>query len=191
MKIEKIHVNKIKVTFSPEELIEHNITPEAVRDNSPAVRKLLMNIVRQADEKVGFGTEDARLMIEAMPGEGDSMVMYITKLTTEEDRLGNLNAVKRKLRLKVHSENALGAKNLCITFNDFEDALKLSHFASDVSQGELYFFEERYHLIIEPCYANRFSEFGKASLDETLCGLIREHGKKICDDALKTLRENF
>ncbi len=191
MKIEKIHVNKIKVTFTPEDLIEHNITPEAVRDNAPPVQRVLMNIVRQAEEKVGFTAENAKLMVEAMPGEGDSMVMYITKLTAEEDLTETLNAVKRKLKLRVRTADAPLSHKLCVTFEDIEDAVSLAHFSPDTDEGTLYFYKGKYHLIIDSCHANRFSEFGRIFTEEGVCNLICEHGKRVCDRALETLRNNF
>ena len=45
MKIEKIHLNKIKVTFTPDDLIEHNLSVSAVKDNAPWVQKVLMSVV--------------------------------------------------------------------------------------------------------------------------------------------------
>lgn len=191
MRIEKINFNKIKVTFSPEDLIEHNITPEAVRTNAPNIHSLLMNIVKRAHEEMGFSAENARLMVEAMPGEADSMVMYITKLESDEDLKDVICDVKKKIRLKVKkSEPSLPAR-LCVSFEDFEDALKLACFAHDVNEGELYFFEGRYHLIVSCEAANRFSEFGSSTTNDQICDLIMEHGRKICDNALKTLRDNF
>ena len=54
MKIEKIHLNKIKVTFTPDDLIEHNITLSAVKENAPRLQNILMSVVRRAEEEVGF-----------------------------------------------------------------------------------------------------------------------------------------
>lgn len=191
MKIEKIHLNKIKVTFSPKDIIEHNITPEAVRDNSPWVQKVLMNIVHRAQDEVGFPAENARLMVEAMPGEGDSMVMYITRLESDEDIKDAIKDVKRKIRLKLRQERSPVPETLCITFDDFEDAVRLARFAGELPGGELYLFEEKYRLIIPAYISNRFSEFGDSTTDEAVCDMIREHGKKICSDALRLLRESF
>lgn len=190
MKIEKLHLNKIKVTFTPEDLIEHNLTVSAVKNNSPWVQKILMSVVRRAEIEVGFCAENARLMVEAMPAEGDCMVMYITKLDSDEDLKDVINAVKRRIRLKVRTSQE-EPKVALITFDSFEDALKLSHFAADISEGELYFYKEKYHLVIPGDIAARFSEFGKASTDANACDIVCEHGKKVCDNALETLRSYF
>lgn len=190
MKIEKIHLNKIKVTFTPDDLIEHNLTISAVKENAPWLQKILMSVVRRAEEEVGFSAENARLMVEAMPAEGDSLVMYITRLGDNEEIKDVLNDVKRRVRLRVRPA-AETVKASLITFDCFEDALKLAHFAADCSEGELYFYRDRYHLLVEGLDAYRFSEFGTMTNDEKVCNLVIEHGKLICRDALKTLREKF
>lgn len=190
MKIEKIHLNKIKVTFTPDDLIEHNLTVSAVKENAPWLQRVLMNVVRRAEQEVGFSAENARLMVEAMPAEGDCMVMYITRLGEDEEIKDVLSEVKKRVRLRVR-QAADSARRSLITFDSFEDALKLAYFAMDCDGGELYFYNERYHLLTEGDIAYRFSEFGTMTSEGKSCDLVCEHGKKICDNALKTLRENF
>lgn len=190
MKIEKIHVNKIKVTFTPEDLIEHNLSAEAVKNNSPRVQNVLMSVVKQAQEETGFCAENARLMVEAMPAEDDCMVMYITRLDSEDDFADALNGVKRRIRLRARSAE-LKEENVLISFENFDDAVKLAKFAQGIDEGELYFHLDRYHLIAKRETSHRFAEFGKMIADSKTCDLIREHGKKVCDNALATLREYF
>lgn len=190
MKIEKIHLNKIKVTFTPEDLIEHNITPQAVRENSPWVQKVLMTVVKRAVEEIGFEANDARLMVEAMPGEDDSMVMYITRLEDGEDIRDVLHSVKKRLKLKVRPAIS-HSKNMCISFDCFDDAVKLAHAATDYEGGELYFYSGRYHLIVSSSAPWYMAEFGSFFADDSLCDIVSEHGKKICDNAMDTLREYF
>lgn len=191
MKIEKIHFNKIKVTFTPDDLIEHNLTPDAVKNNSPSVQNLLMNIVRRAEEETGFNAADCRLMVEALAGRDDTMVMYITRIDSE-DALGEaMNAIKRKIRLKVKPSGNAREQRVCITFADFEDVLRLAALVSSDEKGELYFYKEQYHLIV-PCTApSFFSEFGKTVTDEKLCSLIAEHGKLVSKKAFSDLNKFF
>lgn len=191
MKIEKIHSNKIKVTFTPEDLIEHNITPDAVRTNAPWVQRVLSNIVRKAWEEVGFVGEETRLMVEAMPGEDDTMVMYISRLESDEDLRDAMHNVKRKVKLRVKQTERPTVNKVCITFSDFEDAIRLAKDFENVNEGELYFYDSRYHLIVSGEAPAMFSEFGKASLDEKVCDIVTEHGKKISDNALEELRKHF
>lgn len=190
MKIEKIHFNKIKVTFSVEDLIEHNITPEAVRNNAPWVQKILMTVVERARDEIGFEANDARLMVEAMPGANDSMVMYITRLAPEDDIKDVLQNAKKRLKLKIRPTVSENSAMSAIVFDDFEDAIKLAH-STDFDGGELYFYLEKYYLIVSSDSPWYLAEFGKYLPDDILCDLICEHGKKIADNALKTLRENF
>ncbi len=191
MKIEKIHSNKIKVTFSPEDLIEHNITPDAVRTNAPWVQRILTNIVRKAWEEVGFQGEESRLMVEAMPGEDDTLIMYITRLENDEDLREAMHNVKRKVKLRVKPTENKVVNKVCITFSDFEDAIRLARDFKDVNEGELYFYDSKYHLIVSGEAPAMFSEFGKTSIDEKVCHIVTEHGKKISDNALEKLRKHF
>ncbi len=188
MKIEKIHLNKIKVTFSPEDLTEHNITPEAVKNNAPWIQRVLMMVVRKAEEEMGFSAADCRLMVEAMPGDDDSMVMYITKVDNDEDLKNLLNNVKKKMRLKVRP--ASEKNTLCISFYDFEDAVRLSRHAS-FSGGELYFYKDSYHMLFHGNTNFPFAEFGKTTTEDGIVNSISEHGKLISDNALDMLRDYF
>lgn len=190
MKIEKIHVNKIKVTFTPDDVIAHNLTVSAVKENAPRLQEILMSVVRRAEEEVGFSAENARLMVEAMPAEDHSLVMYITRLGDNEEIKDALNEAKKRFRLKVRRAPEEAGLTL-ISFESFDDAIRLSHFAEDCDGGELYYYNERYHLLAENDQARRFSEFGIKTTDRGACDIVCEHGKLICKNALKTLRENF
>ncbi len=190
MKIEKIQFNKIKVTFTSDDLTEHNLSVSAVKENAPWLQKVLMNVVRRAEEEVGFSAENARLMVEAMPAENDSLVMYITRLGDDEDLHDALGEVKRRVRLRVRPVPEK-AKTSLISFESFEDAIRLAAFAQDCTEGELYFYNGRYHLMVESSLSHRFSEFGIMTNDEKVCDIVSEHGKLICSRALKTLRDNF
>lgn len=190
MKIEKIHFNKIKVTFTPDDLIEHNLTVSAVKENAPWLQRVLMNVVRKAEEEVGFSAENARLMVEAMPAEGDGLVMYITRLGDDEEIKDVLNEVKKRVRLRVRPVPER-PKTALITFESFEDAIALSHFALDCTEGDLYSYGGLYHLVVPSAIAHRFSEFGKMSEAASSCSYVTEHGKLICRNALETLRNKF
>ncbi len=190
MKLENIDYNKIKVTFTPEDLVEHNITPEAVRDNAPWVQRLLMDVVKKAECEMDFYANGARLMVEAMPGEGDSMVMYITKLDSDEALKDVINSVKRRIRLKVKpAEEA--EKTALISFASFDDAVKLARFSPVSEGGELYFYENRYHLVISANQSSHFSEFGIQNHTSGSAALVAEHGKLISKNALAMLKEYF
>lgn len=191
MKIEKIHVNKIKVTFTPDDVIEHNLTAAAVKENAPRIQQILMSVVRRAEEEVGFSAENARLMVEAMPAEDHSLVMYITRLGENEEIKDALTEAKKRFRLKVRQAPLEEAGLALISFESFEDAIRLSRFAEDFDGGELYYYNERYHLLTESDHARRFSEFGIKTTDRGVCDIVCEHGKLICKNALKTLRESF
>lgn len=191
MKIEKINFNKLKVTFSPEDLIEHNITPEAIKNNSPVIQRVLMMVMHRAEDEFEFSAENARLMVEALPGENDSMVMYITKLESDDELKDTMRSIKKKLRLRVRPAQYIAEKNICVTFSDFEDAVRLAIFLREETGGTLYHYDGHYHLIAPVGFSPLAAEFGKITAEENACRMVAEHGKKICDNALKTLRAHF
>lgn len=189
MKIERINTKKIKVTFTPEDLIEHNLSPEAVKNNSPNVQQTLFSIVRRAEEETGFEATDCRLMVEAMPGGDDTMVMYITRLDGDDDLQDAMSAIKRKIRLKV--KQSVQPNKVCISFYDFEDAVLLAKNSDCTEECSLYFYEGGYHLVASSSLPVFFSEFGRVSTDEKLCDIVAEHGKLISKNALVDLKKHF
>lgn len=190
MKIEKISHNKIKVTFTDEELIERNITASSAKSDAPWVHGLLMDVMHRAEEELGFSAANARLMVEVKVSEDEPMVMYITRLELTDDISDAIRSARRKVRLKVRPSGAASASLICVSFNRIEDAISLAKFLPHENGGELYFYNERYHLIISDAVSPLLSEFGKISGTNSV-NIVTEHGKKIADNALKTLREHF
>ncbi len=189
MKIEKIHLNKIKVTFTPEDLVEHNITVDAVKNNAPWIQKVLMNVVKRAEEETGFSAADCRLMVEAMPADGDCLVMYITRLEAGDDLKDLMHNVKRRIKLKARTI-ADTQRCTCVKFAEFEDAVRMAHFFTKENGGALYFFDNSYYMIFDNTNP-LFAEFGEVFEKDSCATKVTEHGKLISDNALENLRLHF
>lgn len=192
MRIEKIRFNKIKVTFSVEDLILHGLTPDAVRQNAPAAQEVFLSVLKQAEEETGFCAEDGRLMIEVRSCPDDSLVMYITKLEAAEDIKSPLHQAKKRAKMRIRAvDSSASDGESCLLFNSFEDAIRLASAPLEISGGELYFYRGKYYLIISSDSSAQCSEFGRSVSSPFMSALLREHGKLLCGDAIEVLRRNF
>lgn len=192
MRIEKIRFNKIKVTFSVEDLILHGLTPEAVRQNAPAAQEVFWSVLKQAEEETGFCAEDGRLMIEARSCPDDSLVLYITKLDSDEDIKVPLHPAKKRAKMRIRAVDSSASNGeSCLVFDSIEDVIALANSSLDISGGELYFYRDKYYLIISSESEAQCSEFGKSVSSPYMASVLREHGKFLCGDAAEVLRKNF
>ncbi|MGN0384086.1 MAG: adaptor protein MecA [Eubacterium sp.] len=80
MKIEKINDNQIRCTLFRSDLISRQIKISELASNTGKARELFRDMMKQAQEDFGFEAEDMPLMIEAMPGSSDGLVLIITRV---------------------------------------------------------------------------------------------------------------
>lgn len=193
MRIEKIRFNKIKVTFSVEDLIMHGLTPEAVRQNAPAAQEVFWSVLKQAEAEIGFCAEDGRLMIEARSCPDDSLVLYITKLDSEDEEIrAALRSVKKKAKMRIRAvDRSASDGESCLSFGSIEDVIALANSSVDISGGELYLYRDKYYLIISSESEARCSEYGRSVSSPFTAALLREHGTLLCGDAIEVMRKNF
>lgn len=86
MKIEKINDNQIRCNLTPEDLEERQIRLSELAYGSEKARALFRDMMIQAHKEYGF-TNDSNipLMIEAIPGSGNSLTLIITKVEDPEE----------------------------------------------------------------------------------------------------------
>ncbi len=86
MKIEKISDNQIRCKLTPEDLEERQIRLSELAYGSEKARALFRDMMLQAHKEYGF-TNDSNipLMIEAIPGSGNSLTLIITKVEDPEE----------------------------------------------------------------------------------------------------------
>lgn len=183
MRIEKLRSNKIKITFSQEDMILHGLTHELVAKNAPSARAIFWDVLKKAEDEIGFDIGDGRLMIEAMPGADESLILYITKLDSGEDIL----PLRKKVRLKVKNS---GEAN-CLMFSSFDNVIEMFKAFPDLSGGALYLYKEKYYLIMPESPALALSEFGKKADSLYIADILSEHGKLICENAAETIKKYF
>lgn len=149
MKIEKITENKIRVLFNSsdfnfEHLSSKNFIAETLQNSF-----LLAEILKKAENEVGFNTDGCRLLIESFSSSENILVFTITKYTSE--------AQKRKLivRKKDNNYEKLSTVFQFETFENFcllctrikqSNLMKKKEFFKNIS---LYLYNNTYFLIIK------------------------------------------
>lgn len=153
MKIEKLSLNKIKVTVSPRDLMSWDISFDSLSPDSPRLREFITSLIRQAEFETGFDAIGGNIMIEAMPQNND-FVFFITKVDNSNVAESAKQLLRRKLQNKefrVVKKAVSPQKNLpCIyRFDSFEDFIaffKAANGAKDFCGGELYKAQDAYYL---------------------------------------------
>ena len=85
MKIEKINENSIRCTLTGFDLSVRNLNIRELAYGSEKARKLFSEMMQKANSEVGFNAENTPIMIEAIPLNGDSIQLVITKVEDPEE----------------------------------------------------------------------------------------------------------
>lgn len=189
MKIEKLTENKIRVLVNFSDLnIEHlsskNFINEALENSV-----LLADILKKAENEVGFNTDGCKLLIESFSSPENILVFTITKYISEMQ--------KKKLTLKRKNLNFASLRTV-FKFDDFEDfclfceqmnrfnLLDIKNISKNIS---LYLYNNTYFLIfkhIDTCssfnktFLSVLSEFATSlAFTTSFESKLLEHGKLI------------
>ena len=79
MKIEKINDNQIRCTLNKADLAARHLKISELAYGSDKAKALFRDMMQQASAELGFDAEDIPLMIEAMAGSGECIVLRVTK----------------------------------------------------------------------------------------------------------------
>ncbi len=193
MRIEKLSLNKIKVTVSWEDLSLYDLTHETLSPESPRLRAFILALMKRAELEIGFTAPTGNVMIEALP-QGDEFVFLITRIDAPvpEAKKSVLTREQKREKLKTHAyrvvEKKTPAKKTQRQFYRFED---LESFAALLSVSTLpktsllYKGEDCYYLAL-PCSSirakrlnNLVTEFA-APVEAKLVEIyLKEHAKVI------------
>lgn len=83
MKFEKLSDDKIRITLNSQDLIDRKIDFHSFMSNSLNSQDLFLEILAEAEEKVGFVTKDHKVRIEALAVNDGNFVFTITRLSRE------------------------------------------------------------------------------------------------------------
>lgn len=121
MKIEKINDDKIKITFDYIDLQENNIDFHSFMANSTQSQALFLKILDQAEESLGFNTDQYKLEINTLALSNGIFILIVTRLQKE---------TKKKV-IRVHTKRKSNTNNTTFSiykFNSFDNFISFCQF---------------------------------------------------------------
>ncbi len=121
MKIEKINDDKIKITFDYIDLQENNIDFHSFMANSTQSQALFLKILDQAEESLGFNTDQYKLEINTLALSNGIFILIVTRLQKE---------TKKKV-VRVHTKRKSNTNNPTFSiykFNSFDNFISFCQF---------------------------------------------------------------
>mgnify|MGYP000664264862 FL=1 len=120
MKFEKLNENKIRITLTNQDLIEKHIDFNSFMSNSIETQDLFLDVLEEAEQKVGFVTKDHKIKIEALAMADGDFVLTITRFGKREEKEIQSTNKNKKIKAKRKS-TTLNSENLVYLFNTFDD----------------------------------------------------------------------
>ena len=109
MKIEKISDNQIRCTLTKEDLDSHQIRISELAYGTDKAKKLFREMMQQAQIEFGFEADNIPLMIEAIPVNGESVILIVTKVEDPEEldtRFSKFSPYKKTKQETLHFDGA-------------------------------------------------------------------------------------
>lgn len=108
MRIEKLSLNKIKVTVNMEDLSLYDISYESLSPESPRLRSFILALMKRAEMELGFYAPAGNVLIEAIP-QGDEFVFLITRIDTAKAQDTKKQELTREEKRERFKKNAFRA----------------------------------------------------------------------------------
>lgn len=154
MKFEKLNENKIRITLSLEDLQEKDIDFHDFMSNSIETQDLFLDMLEEAEEKVGFNTKNYRVKIEALAMTDMDFIITVTRLLPEGEKTRTIP----KKKVKVARKKTESKTNKAIyKFNSFDDYcifiqfLAKNNFVNSFNIANeiyVYMYQNQYYLIL-------------------------------------------
>ena len=208
MKFEKLNDNKIRIVLNNQDLCEKNIDFNSFMSNSIETQDLFLEMLNEAEEKVGFITKDYKIKIEALAMENGDFVVIVTRFDSPEEQDESRRNKSRKLTSHKKIPTA-SSDSLVYLFNNFEDFCIFSNQISSIRSyttlaktTSLYTYESKYYLLFSKVNTNhpeikRFyasiTEYAKhVSNPDLFARKLGERGKIVIkNNAIKTCIAHF
>lgn len=153
MKFEKLNENKIRITLNNQDLAEKHIDFQSFMSNSQESQNLFLDMLDEAEKKVGFITKDYKIRIEALAMSDGNFILTITRFGKNIDSDFKTSKMKK---LKIKRKNLdMKSKQIIYTFNSFDDFCNFSNFISKIDNFSnlaksmvLYLYNDIYYLCI-------------------------------------------
>lgn len=198
MKIEKLSDNKIKVTFSIQELKKHNIDYHTFMSNSTQNKYMFTSVLYKAKEELNFNTDNCKLSIETFELTNGNFILTITKSNNKKVIL------KRKIN-RLHNNSCIykfaNIDNFC-DFCNFLNSTPNTIIKKLKDNNSLYFINNEYFFIINDLnlkydelayFSSCITEFAsfKNSSESLISKLIENSNCIMKDNAINTCLNFF
>ncbi len=156
MKFEKLNENKIRITLSMHDLEEKDINFHDFMSNSIETQDLFLDMLEEAEEKIGFKTRDCKVKIEALAMTEEDFVLTITKIASDTNKKHLYVSPKKKPKAKRKCSN-INSTYLIYKFNSFDDYCNFIEFmvhnnlsdSTKVSEKiSVYLYNDLYYLVL-------------------------------------------
>lgn len=207
MKFEKLNENKIRITLNNQDLAEKHIDFHSFMSNSQESQELFLDMLDEAEKKVGFITKDYKIRIEALAMADGDFILTITRFGKNIEN----GAKPLKLKnVKVKRKNIdMQSKQIIYRFDSFDDFCNFSSFISKINNFTniaksmvLYNYQDTYYLCLSNINIEHnnikqlytlITEFGTFVDDsEVFSRKLAECGKVVIkNNAIKTCNKYF
>lgn len=182
LRIEKLELNKIKVTIDQIDLIDMNINLRTLRPDSPQLHSFLFKVMEKVKKETGFNPYSGQIVVEALP-VGDCMELTVTKISDKKPHIYDRSKLK-KARATLKNKTSIG--NI-FTFDSFDILCSvLLNLSNEVlSQSSYYQLDNRHCLVLKNIGLQDFNvmrEFSENCDRGKLCeAFLNEHAKLIAE----------
>lgn len=170
MRIEKITENKIRITLNIDDLKEKNIDFHSFMSNSIETQDIFFDMLKEAEEQIGFKTEDYKILLEALATPDGKFVLNVTRITPDVDSSKKKKVLVKRRASKIDKKIAIYKFDSFDDFCNFATLLSTSNCSliiKKIKKAILYSYNGTYYLVLNNILAD-------LSLLKSFCSLISE-----------------
>lgn len=170
MKIEKLEMNRVRVTLYAPDLIDMDINIKSLIPGSAKLHGFLYEIMERVRVETGFNPYRGQVVVEASP-EADRIVLTVTRVSDAPRAPKKVRAVCR-------------TKKITYRFETFEHVCELfSNSSPEIfSTGGLYEYSDCFYMILQKDAAPSICEFGTARAANQISeSFLAEHGRLLAE----------
>ena len=155
MKFEKLNNDKIRIILDLQDLKDNDIDYQSFMANSSDTQRLFMDMLDEAEERIGFTTKDYQIMVEALATIDGNFIITVTRSLPDT----NLPPVSKKRNIKIKRKKHRMDSNILIyeftKFDDFCDFvshlnnLDLANINVFTKNFSLYTYKNHYYLLMD------------------------------------------
>lgn len=131
MKFEILNENKIRIILNNQDLLEKNVDFNSFMSNSVEAQNLFIDMLAEAEEKVGFITRDYKIKIEALAMEDGDFIVTITRFGKKDEITPYPSHKGKKITAKRKSID-LSSDSVIYSFDSFDDFCLFSSYISKI-----------------------------------------------------------